>query len=345
MVRFTIYPYLLEEKNMRSNPYIHDFVFALNKQGNSIVINAPHKNPLLSILFPKKWGDVFIFNWFESIPDFKYGILQSITAIFFVTFLFICRKKIVWILHNKMPHASRYLKLKKYMMQIIAKKTTLIITHSSEGLDVVRENFPKEVNKTYYLDHPTKNRLSLLNILNPQKKKYDLLIWGNISKYKGIVEFVNYIAENHVLNLKICIVGNCSSKELYAKLRRQSTENVEIINKSLSFKELSEYIGKSEFVLSTYIPDTILSSGMLMDSLSFGAKVIGPDVGSFKDYSKETRLKVYTFKSFCDIEKIVFEHKDDKVSMKDYSDFLEENSWPKFADRLNSLLKFSVVKR
>ena len=335
MVRFTIYPYLLEQKSVRSNPYIHDFVFALNNQENSVVVNTPHKNPLLSILSPKKWGDVFIFNWFESIPDFKYGILQSLTAIFFVSFLSIFRKKIVWILHNKIPHAPNHLKLKKYMMQIIAKKATLIITHSSEGLEVVLENFPKTINKTYYLDHPTKNRLSLLNI---QEKKYDLLIWGHISRYKGIVEFVNYIVENHILNLKICIVGNCSSKELYDDLVKKSTENVEIINRSLSFEELGEYIGKSEFVLSTYIPDTILSSGMLMDSLSFGAKVIGPNVGSFKDYSKESRLKVYTFKSFCDIEKIVDEYKDDKISIKDYSDFLKENSWAQFAGRLINLL-------
>jgi hypothetical protein len=30
---------------------------------------------------------VIIFNWFESIPDFKYGLLQAVTAICFVTVL------------------------------------------------------------------------------------------------------------------------------------------------------------------------------------------------------------------------------------------------------------------
>ena len=39
-----------------------------------------------------------------------------------------------------------------------------------------------------------------------------------------------------------------------------------------------------------------------MDSLSFGAKVIGPAVGSFRDYAAEPLLNVYTFHTFDDIQ-------------------------------------------
>ena len=79
MQTFTVFPNLKE----KSNPYIQDFIDALNRQEGFQVVNPAHKNPLLSILPPKHWGDTFIFNWFESIPDFKYGLLQSLIAIFF----------------------------------------------------------------------------------------------------------------------------------------------------------------------------------------------------------------------------------------------------------------------
>ena len=94
MITFTVFPRLRQNPNEKNNPYIENFIASLNREGESSVINPPHRNPLLSILPPKRWGDVIIFNWFESIPDFKYGLLQAVTAICFVTVLKLAKKKI-----------------------------------------------------------------------------------------------------------------------------------------------------------------------------------------------------------------------------------------------------------
>ena len=75
MIRFTVFPRLHILPHQKANPYIRDFVAALEQENVSKVVNPPHKNPLFSLLPPKRWGDVLIFNWFESIPDFKYGPL------------------------------------------------------------------------------------------------------------------------------------------------------------------------------------------------------------------------------------------------------------------------------
>ena len=106
MIRFTVFPRLRILPHQKANPYIRDFVAALEQENVSQVVNPPHKNPLFSLLPPKRWGDVFIFNWFESIPDFKYGPLQSVVAVCFVILLKLCGRKIVWVLHNKKPHAG-----------------------------------------------------------------------------------------------------------------------------------------------------------------------------------------------------------------------------------------------
>jgi hypothetical protein len=71
-----------------------------------------------------------------------------------------------------------------------------------------------------------------------------------------------------------------------------------------------------------------------MDSLSFGAKIIGPHTGSFKDYSHEPLLHVHTFKEFCDIYPIVNKTKGTPVSLENYQKFLEENNWEAFATSL-----------
>lgn len=76
-----------------------------------------------------------------------------------------------------------------------------------------------------------------------------------------------------------------------------------------------------------------------MDSLSFGARVIGPEVGSFKDYAHEPRLRVYTFRQLEDIAGIVSQHKEEPVSLEDYRLFLEENNWQNFGDKVIKLVK------
>ena len=73
----TVFPHLLAGAD-NSNPYIQDFIQALNHTKNTKVINAPHKNPLKSLLYPKNQGDCFIFHWIETTPERPHGILQPL---------------------------------------------------------------------------------------------------------------------------------------------------------------------------------------------------------------------------------------------------------------------------
>ena len=335
MTRFTLYPCSKLKDDKATNPYIRDFVAAINAYPDAKVINAPHKNPLLSILPMNKWGDVIIFNWYESIPDLKYGLLQASAAIVYLCLLKVARKKIVWILHNHVPHASKYLGLKKFLMSYIARFSDLIITHATEGLELVRNDYPSAESKAYYLDHPTKNRLDLCK---RTEKQYDLLIWGHISRYKGVLEFVECVRNNHWDDLRICIVGKCASSDLYEEIQEKATNNVTLINDSPSFEALANYMDASHCVLAHYIPESVLSSGMLMDSLSYGVKVIGPNVGSFKDYASNRQLNVYTFNNLTDIYPLVLKYRKDIVQTKEYADFLDTHQWKDFIKELMKLL-------
>lgn len=170
----------------------------------------------------------------------------------------------------------------------------------------------------------------------PQPAETDLLIWGNISRYKGVPEFVRF-ATRHSLKLKTKIIGKCSSTELLEELRTEGNDRISIEDRSIPFDELKQEIRKSRFVLIPYAAESILSSGILMDSLSFGAQVIGPDVGSFKDYAADPLLNVYTFHTFEDIPNLV--NKANKaVNIADYNRFLDTHSWNEFGKEFQNLL-------
>lgn len=92
-------------------------------------------------------------------------------------------------------------------------------------------------------------------------------------------------------------------------------------------------------MLVPYAAESILSSGILMDSLSLGAKVIGPDVGSFRDYAAEPMLSVHTFGTLADVERIVASDDGRPADLDSYSRFLDEHDWSHFARKFALLVQ------
>ncbi len=335
-MRITIFPNTFYNKEHKWNPYIIDFISAL-KDENVIVDNSPHKNPLFSLFFKKIRSDAYVFHWIENVPDYKWGYLQTLIAVLFILRIKFHAKKIIWFLHNKKTHTKKHLLAKTFITNIVIKLSDYIITHSTEGINLLVQKDKSLKDKAIFIHHPTKNRINVAMQEQDFIPKYDILIWGTISRYKGVIEFLRY-AKEQKLTLKVKVLGRCVSEEVYQDLFKEITEYVDIEPYGVSFEELALHIKNAKYVLIPYFPDSILSSGILMDSLSFGAKVIGPDVGSFKDYSTFTQLNVYTFKEYNDIEKII-KNNNNKVSIKGYINFLEENSWKVFIRKILKLVK------
>lgn len=307
-MKVTIYPHSTSKGDIRVNPYISDFIQTLEQNG-MIIANPPHKNPLFSLIPQKTDSDAYIFHWLENVPDYKYGVLQTLAAIWLLFKIKLHNKKVIWFLHNKQPHIMKHRWSKKLLIRLLLRKADLIVTHATEG--IIEEYMP-------------------------QPAETDLLIWGNISRYKGVPEFVRF-ATRHSLKLKTKIIGKCSSTELLEELRTEGNDRISIEDRSIPFDELKQEIRKSRFVLIPYAAESILSSGILMDSLSFGAQVIGPDVGSFKDYAADPLLNVYTFHTFEDIPNLV--NKANKaVNIADYNRFLDTHSWNEFGKEFQNLL-------
>lgn len=325
-MKAAIYPNLLYSKG--ANPYIEDFVTALRASGIQVT-NSPHKNPLYSICFKRINCDFYFFHWIEDIANHKFGYLQALMAIVFIMRIRWHKKKIIWFLHNRESHATRHKRVRKIMIKMLAKYSSHIITHASGGMALIQSPLNRKV---VFIDHPTKNRMEAIDQSRVTPPAFDLLIWGTISRYKGVLEFLQFNKETHS-SLRINIVGKCNDEQLLGELQEAKTNDVHIENRSSSFEELYGYIQDAKFVLIPYHSASILSSGILMDSLSFGAKVIGPNAGSFKDYASSTKINVYTFEQFEEIEHIVSTNTA-TISRSGYHDFLQRNSWDNFMRKM-----------
>ena len=178
-MKVTIYPHSTSKGDIRVNPYISDFIQTLEQNG-MIIANPPHKNPLFSLIPQKTDSDAYIFHWLENVPDYKYGVLQTLAAIWLLFKIKLHNKKVIWFLHNKQPHIMKHRWSKKLLIHLLLRKADLIVTHATEGIKVVQDQYPKAVPRTIFLHHPTKNRIEEYM---PQPAETDLLIWGNTVSY------------------------------------------------------------------------------------------------------------------------------------------------------------------
>lgn len=330
-MRIFVYPHTYKKhKVYTGNPYILDFIEALKSHNYEISNELTIKHPLWSLLKFVNNSDIFIFHWLENVPLYKYGIWQFIFSWITLPVLRLKKKKIIWFRHNYIPHNVKSV-LKRIMCAALIKrlksKADIIITHSEMGLD----DLEKEKDKSFYFIHPTKNR----GILPRRKLKYDLLIWGTITRYKGVLDFLQYnFNVGDLDNCKIRIIGKCSDKILLAQINSVLKHNVSFENRRIEFDEVKNLVSETKYVILPYTSESVLSSGILMDSLSVGASIIGPNLGAFKDLSDDKEVNVRVYNSFSEIPTIL----NTSIPNANYPEFLSKHSWQIFSTDLQKLI-------
>jgi glycosyltransferase involved in cell wall biosynthesis len=245
------------------------------------------------------------------------------------------KKRVVWVLHNKYSHHKEKDNWIDFMYRFMMKKSDLIITHSNSGVDFVKENYPEFSSKVRMIFHPMQQMISRTSSV---EKKYDLLIWGSIFPYKGILQFLKFVKENEPLStLKILVVGRCRNEEYKRQLLDSMTANITFYDKVYEMEDILRFAGQSRFTLFTYKSHSVISSGSLMDSISMGSKIIGPNHGAFRDLREYSFMKTYD--GFEDLVPIIAHANSNEMpDEQGLRKFCEMNSWDSFVKKLEVAL-------
>ncbi len=279
-------------------------------------------------------ADVMILNWPEDILHLRFGILQLFTSFITLTLFKVKGGKIVWICHNKDSHKKQFEQLRKIARLFYTEISDVIIVLSNDALNY----FLKQKNKTYFLNHPVYSNPALLKE-DEYSELYDVLIWGRISPYKGLNEFIeNYRVHNNSFKLKI--IGHADRSYFEVITQNATGLNIDITNKFISNDELAYYFKNAKIILLPYADTDTFSSGALVHSLSSNKIILGPSVGNFIDLYKEGACLVY--ENFTNLFSIV----DLLINDKSYydmqlaklrqgiSNYYAANSWNTFIDTI-----------
>lgn len=308
--------------NDGSGMYIYNLAQSLSKYFD-IVNYGNNREPVPKELFRYLFkADIFLLNWTETEPYNSNGIIRYYLIQVFLILAKILNKTVVWTFHNLEPHNRKRNILSRKIMNKLCKSSDLIIHHTIESLYITNKN------KNYYFFHPFENPNQIDNSKGATNFKYDILIWGKISPYKGVAEFLEYVkTDKDLKKLKILIAGETQDKNYEKRIINALSINIIYENFFHSDQQLKELHDLSRFTFFSYQGTSVLNSAQLVVSLSFGAKIIGPNKGAFKELKDKGLIS--TYENFKQLNSII--KSNTTLDNKKRQRFMEENSWESFA--------------
>lgn len=342
MKNLFIYPSKNKQNTISKNPYIEDLCDSSSNWFKVIDYNNTNSIGVINIFIKIKQIDILWLNWIEDLPERKLGLLQSF---FYLIFIFVnkfTQKKIIFTVHNKVSHSPKYYKIKKMLQYITIKNSTLVITHSSDGLTYIKSIINKNSQAhLLYIPHPTKLAYNY-NDADSINYKYDILIWGTICKYKGISEFLEFIYDKNLQNkYKIKIVGKVVDPDYLETLNKFKNEFIEIEDEYIPQDELINLLQISKIVLFTYNSESVFSSGSLIETLRFSPKIIGPNKGEFNNLEQLSLIVTYDIYNNL-INKIdSFLEEDETTTLyrkNNIMEYLSLNTWENFLKLIKKIV-------
>jgi beta-1,4-mannosyltransferase len=334
LFRGYMYPYTARD-NAIKNPYITNFMDALAGRIEFVNRNSTSAFGLFAILKHIHKIDILFLNWPEDILEKKGGLLQSFFFYFLIQYLKFKNVKVFLVFHNKESHFKNKIRLKIFIRNFTIRKSDYIITHAREGVSIVERLSKPGNSNIMFFHHPV---LPAVNLIIPNSKKYDILIWGMVTPYKGIDHFLEFIRDEKQDHLKIMIAGKIPDATYRSKILAYSSRQVEIMDKFIAVQQLEELIAQSRAVLFTYLENSILSSGALMDTLRYAPLIIGPNCGAFKDLYGEGLIRVYDDYAHL---KTCLKNLDEKPDTTKIHRFIEDHSWAGFGAAVYNFIKLN----
>lgn len=286
---------------------------------------------------------VFHFNWFENIngkTSFRIFIDFCVRASF-IFFLKAIGAKIVFTIHNKVPHDVTGTYFKAKIISLLLNQSHIVIIHSLPSLQVAENLGLKTLEKIRYIKHP--DYIGLYGPLVDAKKEgkvLNLLFVGAVKPYKNLELLIDVVKSfKGEVNLKIA--GRPMSEE-YGNSLMDTSDNLPYINLDLKFIEdvdLPRYIAESDLLVLPYDLTSSLNSGTVILAFSYKRSVICPMIGTITDMQDLKNAFHYEYNTKSEhfdqlrsqIEEAVRMFKENPSSILDlgenaYQDVLQNNS-------------------
>lgn len=283
-----IYPYI------ETNPYQRLLSETLEKSGYKIRKLARIENTFpFQLVSQCRDVNVLHFHWIEHLYGARIRLFSPVRAAVLLAILVVLRSRrtrIVYTLHNLVPHNTRRLWFHLFVQRLIIRLVDIVIIHSRPALNVASTAFGSN-NKFKIISHgrydgyypnlvSKAEARSLLRIPNGAKVA---LFLGSMGGYKGVHWLLRAAEELARRNVLLLIAGDTSGlgKSDRDLLRQASQKNVILHEGFVPESQMQYFLNSANCLVLPYLES--FTSGMAFLGLSFQLPIVGTSATAFKD--------------------------------------------------------------
>ena len=333
---------------MKENPFQFMLVRELEKNG---WVNSTFKSwRPLDLISNRKDVQVLYYHWPESfwrVAGKLKMILKAFQFILVNRLAKVLGYKLVFSVHNVVPHRSDWMWLEVFMRRWIFKNFDLFVGHASNCLSEIQSQFkmepikyilaPHGLYENYYEQLASKDiPIEILNLLESSRDSSNLLLFFNTHHERDCIQFLKkFVNSPNAKSVVLTIVGDAANKV------KEITDNSDNIRVYPDFfpSEYLDILMKS--INGLVIPyRRITTSGIYFLALTYNVPIISNDLEFFVVHDPQSNSRISLKRLFVS-ENLADELSQKRIEMTEVN-FASHFSWQKsarlFANALNDLL-------
>lgn len=242
---------------------------------------------------PKNTINIVHVHWLHSSNKHSF-LAATVRHFIFFLFLSILRfkgVKIVWTVHNILPHGCKHKKLETTIRILTGLLAETLIVHSKEAKKkICYEWHIRNKNKVHIVPHGNfigsyENQIltqDARNRLNIPKESIVFLYMGRISAYKGTENVINSFKQVGDTQSVLLIAGSVSNPEYLGKLEKKVSlfQNILFYPGFVPEAEIQIYMNASNAAVFAH-QENNLTSGSAILAMSFAKACLAPNSLAF----------------------------------------------------------------
>ncbi len=193
--------------------------------------------------------------------------------------------RIVWTVHNELPHEGDYLAAFMRLRRGIAALADRILVHNRTAISLIIGQSGADPAKVVLLPHP-----SYLGVYEseaatfaeaPDWESRRLLLFGMLRRYKGLETLIDAMAA--APEVEVAIVGEVMAPDHVDALmpRIEATPGLTLTRQRIDDADVPALLRAHRGVVLPYA--RVLTSGVAMLAMSFGRPIIAPDLPQLRE--------------------------------------------------------------
>jgi len=298
---------------LNDNPYQALLEEALRSLGaNTVAVPRPTIRRALNAQFDR---DILHIHWLEHLVRSNNSpklsrpltLLKSAHLVLVLRLIRHRGVRIVWTVHNLVPHETRYRRLELWLSKHVARRASVVIAHSAHCARLVESTYGiQDVRVAYhphFMDHyapPIRTREEMRAELGVPEDVHTFLAFGQIRTYKQIPQLILALKETGRADFHLLIVGQCRSPTVRDEIEsaidgdRRVTVRFEFVPDDI----VADIHAAADVAVLNY--RDVFSSSALMLALSCGIPVIAPAKSTATEVADPPVVQSYALGGLAD---------------------------------------------